>query len=276
MRTILVTTIVALALLVARGAQAQTNTTGAIQGVVSDADTGEPLAGVTVVASSPALQGTQAGITDETGQYKVTNLPPGTYVLTAYYLDLTVNRTNIQVSINKTTPGYIKVSAEQAVGEVITIEGAPPNIDPTSTTQGVTLDQEYVRRLPVGRSYEENLGAAAGTSSDDAGVSFSGSSSLENTYIVDGVNTTTLQYGQVGSPIVNEFIEETEIITGGYNAEHGRSTGGVVNVVTKSGSNEIHGSLFGYASPGALIAASEPIPSQTASIDSESNASRRT
>jgi len=271
MRTILVTTLAVLALLLPRAASAQTDTTGAIQGVITDAQTGEALIGVTVVASSPSLQGTQAAITDETGHYKITNLPPGTYVLSAYYLDITVNRTGIQVSVNKTTPGYIKVSAEQAVGEVITIEGAPPNIDPTSTAQGVTLDQDFVRRLPVGRSYDDNISAAAGTTTDDAGVSFSGSSSLENVYIVDGVNTTTLNYGQVGSPIVNEFIEETEIITGGYNAEHGRSTGGVVNVVTKSGSNEVHGSVFGYASPGALTAGAVPTPTQTASIDSESN-----
>ena len=261
---------VAVLLFLGRTAAAQNLTTGAVQGVVSDKSTGDPLPGVTVVASSPALQGEQATITDEAGLYKITSLPAGTYELTFLYAELTVKRKGIDVSINKTTPAYVALDTTQAVGEVITIVARAPAIDPTSTTQGVTLDQDFVRNLPVGRSYEDLLGAAAGSTSDDAGVSFSGSSSLENQYIVDGLNTTTLVYGQVGSPIVNEFIQETEIITGGYNAEYGRSTGGVVNVVTKTGSNQLHGSLFGYASPGAFAAAAEPIPTQTSSIDAES------
>jgi hypothetical protein len=255
----------------AREAAAQTLTTGAIQGVITDAETGRPLFGATVVAASSALQGTQAEITDASGQYKITNLPPGTYVITCYYEQATVRKSGFRVSINKTTPGYLAVDVSQAAGEVIEIEGSGPTIDSTSTTQGVTFDQNYTRNLPVGRTYDDLMTGAAGSSSDDAGVSFSGSSSLENQYIVDGLNTTTLVYGQVGSPIVNEFIEETEIITGGYNAEHGRSTGAVVNVVTRSGSNTLRGSIFGYASPGFLIAGAEATPTQSASIDAESN-----
>jgi hypothetical protein len=250
-------------------AAAQSMTTGAIQGVVTDKSNGEPLMAVTVVATSPSMQGSQAAITDESGQYKISNLAPGTYQVTVYFAELAVRRT-VDVAANKTTPGYLALDTTQAVGEIIEIDGRAPAIDPTATTQGVTIDSEYTKRLPVGRSYEDVLTASAGSSSDDAGVSFSGSSSLENQYIVDGVNTTTLVYGQVGSPIVNEFIESTEIITGGYNAEFGRSTGAVVNVVTKTGSNQFKGSIFGYAGPGVLMAGATPTPTQTASIDSES------
>ncbi len=251
-------------------ASAQSLTSGAIQGVVSDTATGEPLTAVTVVVTSPALQGSQAAFTDDTGRYKITSLPPGTYTITCYFAELAVRRTGVEVAVDRTTPGHLEIDSARAVGEVITIDGRAPAIDPTSTTQGVTIDQAYTRRLPVGRSYDDNLTAAAGSSSDDAGVSFSGSSSLENQYIVDGVNTTTLVYGQVGSSLVNEFIEQTEIITGGYNAEFGRSTGGVVNVVTRTGSNQLHGSVFGHFGPGALIARAAPTPTQTASIDAES------
>src|SRR5207253_287555 len=84
------------------------------------------------------------------------------------------------------------------------------------------------------------LGAAAGSQNDGLGTSFSGSSSLENQYYVDGVNTTGLTLGTVGSPVINDFIKEIEVITGGYNAEYGRATGGVVHVVTKSGSTDGH------------------------------------
>ncbi len=250
------------------GVAAQGLTTGAISGVVTDAQTGEPLIAVTVVATSPAMQGSQAAITDDTGRYKITNLPPGTYVVTCYFAEVAVRRT-VDVAANRTTPGFVELDTSRAVGEVITIDGRAPAIDPSSTTQGVIIDPEYTRRLPVGRSYEDVLTAAAGSGSDDAGVSFSGSSSLENQYIVDGVNTTTLLYGQVGSPIVNEFIEQTEIITGGYNAEFGRSTGGVVNVVTRSGSNQFKGSIFGYAGSGLLVARAAPTPTQSSSIDTE-------
>ncbi len=250
-------------------ARAQTLTTGAIGGAVTDAATGEPLAGVTVIVASPALQGEQIAITDEDGRYKLTSLPPGDYVVTFVYAELTVRRP-VTVSVHRTAAAFVALDTAQAVGEVITIESRPPAIDPSSTTQGVTLDASYTRHLPVGRSYDELQTATAGASADDAGVSFSGSSSLENQYVVDGLNTTTLLYGQVGSPVVNEFVAETEIITGGYNAEHGRSTGGVINVVTKSGSNTLRGSVFGYVSPGATTAGARRIASQTTSIDAES------
>lgn len=253
-------------LALAGSAAAQSLTTGAVQGVVTDAATGEPLVAVTVVATSPAMQGSQAAITDETGHYKISNLAPGTYTVTCYYADLAVRRT-VDVAANRTTPGYLALDTARAGGEVITIDGRAPAIDPTATTQGVTIDGEYTRRLPVGRGYASVLTAAPGSTADDAGVSFSGSSSLENQYIVDGVNTTSLVYGQLGSPIVNEFIEQTDIITGGYNAEFGRSTGGVVNVVTKTGSNQLRGSIFGYVGPGALIARPAPTPTQSTSID---------
>src|SRR3712207_4500827 len=99
-RTLIVLGLALLLLVPWRGATAQTLTTGAIQGVVTDAQTGEALPGVTVVAASPALQGTQAAITDDTGQFKITNLPPGTYELTFLYADLTVRRTGLDVSVN--------------------------------------------------------------------------------------------------------------------------------------------------------------------------------
>src|SRR5205085_7706470 len=87
-------------------AAAQSLTTGAVQGVITDASNHEPLAGVTVVATSSSLQGSQTAITDEGGQYKITNLPPGSSLISCYYADVTVQRT-VDVSVNKTSPGYV-------------------------------------------------------------------------------------------------------------------------------------------------------------------------
>ena len=78
-------------------------------------------------------------------------------------------------------------------------------------------------------------------------------------------------FGGLSSNLPNEFIQETEVITGGYNAEFGRATGGIVNVVTKQGSNEFHGSVFGYFQPGALIANAKAIQREGGSIDSQTD-----
>jgi hypothetical protein len=245
---------------------AQTATTGAVYGVITDAENGEALAGVTVVVTSSA-SASQTAITDDKGAYKIADLSPGQYTVTFYYLDATVERV-VPVGVQKVTPVYQKIDTKATKGEVVRIEGSTPAIDPTSTAQGVTIDKNYLKNIPVpGRTFEAALGAAAGSQGDIGGVAFSGSSSLENQYYVDGVNTTGLSFGTVGSPIINDFIEEIEIITGGYNAEYGRATGGIVNVVTKSGSNDFKGSVFGTWQPGILTAEAERTPVQSAALD---------
>jgi hypothetical protein len=258
-------------LLVPAVAAAQTATTGAIYGVVTDASTGEAIPGVTIIVTSPA-SASQTAITDEKGAYRITDLAPGEYLVTFYYLDATIERAGVPVGVQKTTPVYQKISGDAVKGEVVKIEGRTPAIDPTSTAQGITIDKNYLKNIPVpGRTFEAALGAAAGSQGDIVGVAFSGSTSLENQYYVDGVNTTGLSYGTVGSPVINDFIEEIEIITGGYNAEYGRATGGIVNVVTKSGSNDLKGSIFAYYQPGQLTAAAERTPVNASSLDVTGN-----
>ncbi len=250
-------------------AHAQSGTAGAIQGVVTD-EKGQSLPGVTVIVTSPALGQSQTAITDEKGFYKVDDLPPGLFLVTFYYLDYTIAHPDVTVGIEKSTPVFQRIDTEVAAkkGETIKIDAKAPTIDPTSTTQGITLDKNYLKNIPIpGRSFESALGAAAGSQADALGVSFSGSTSLENQYIVDGVNTTNLTFGTVGSPVVNDFIEEIEVITGGYNAEYGRATGGIANVVTKSGSNEFKGSIFAYWQPGQLTAAAKSTPVNASSVD---------
>src|SRR5512139_1338376 len=87
-------------------AHAQSATSGAIQGVITDSKSGEKLAGVTVTVTSPSLQGAQTAITDENGFFKISELPPGEYLVTYYYLEITVERSGITVGVNKVTPGH--------------------------------------------------------------------------------------------------------------------------------------------------------------------------
>ncbi|MEZ4365901.1 MAG: TonB-dependent receptor [Kofleriaceae bacterium] len=256
--------------LTAEPARAQSSTTGAVKGQVKDQD-GAPLAGVVVTAASPSLQGTQSAFTEDNGTYLLTGLPPGDYVISFFYGESQINKSGVNVGVAKTTSVFQTINTE-AAAETINIVAPPSTIDTTKANQGITLDTEYLKNIPVpGRTFEDALGAAAGSQGDGLGVSFSGSSSLENQYIVDGVNTTGLQFGTVGSPVINDFLEEIEVITGGYGAEFGRATGGVVQAVTKSGSNEFKGSVFGYFRNDAMIGDVERSPIQVASIDFENN-----
>ncbi|KAB2907387.1 MAG: TonB-dependent receptor plug domain-containing protein [Kofleriaceae bacterium] len=245
-------------------------TTGSIQGVVTDTSTGDALAGVTIVVTSGQVS--QTAITEDDGSYRITGLMPGDYLVTFFFGDTTIERKNINVGVDKTTPVFQKINTQAAVAETIVIEDKPPAIDPTSTSQGITIDQEYTKNIPVpGRTFESTLGAAAGSQGDGLGVAFSGSTSLENQYYVDGVNTTGLRYGTSGSPVINNFIEEIEVITGGYNAEYGRATGAVVNVVTITGDNTLKGEVFASVRPGLLVAEREFTPFEGASIDTIGN-----
>src|SRR5688572_27556754 len=91
--------LIGVCLAIAGSAQAQTSTAGAIRGTVADESSGIALGGVTVVATSPVLQGTQSDITDGRGSYRLADLPPGTYLLTFYYADLRVLRTGVEVPL---------------------------------------------------------------------------------------------------------------------------------------------------------------------------------
>jgi Carboxypeptidase regulatory-like domain len=154
------------------GGPGPTATTGVVRGQISDTQTGEKLPGVTVVATSPSLQGSQTAITDENGFYSIPDLPPGQYTVTMYYADVQVQRAGIAVGANKVTPVFQKLNQRATANEVIAIRGEAPAIDSTSTTQGITIDRsEFKNNIPVtGRTYDSVLGTAAGSQSDALGT----------------------------------------------------------------------------------------------------------
>ena len=147
-----------------------TGTTGVIQGRVTDSNGGGALAGVTVVVTGNSSMTT---ITEGDGTYRASGLTPGEYLVTFFFGDVEIQRRGIRVGVNKTVPLFQKINTSAAVHETIVLEDRPPSIDPTSVTQGITIDQDYTKNIPVpGRTFEATLGTAAGRSDDAAGVQF--------------------------------------------------------------------------------------------------------
>ena len=230
-----------------------------IIGTVINTEDKKPAADVVVTATSPNLQGEQTVVTDAQGNYRIPQLPPGTYTLRFEKESFKpFARPEIQLLLNRT----IRVNVEllpESFSSTETIVGAPPTIDVGSTNQGVNVDQEFIKRIavarPVGkggatRSFESLAELAPGAQSDQYGVSINGTTSPENGYVVDGLSTNDPAFGVNASPLSIEFVQDVNIITGGYMPEFGRSTGGVINAVTRSGSNEFHGSVFANWTPG--------------------------
>jgi outer membrane receptor protein involved in Fe transport len=236
--------VVLAALLFAAGTWAQ-GPTGSIEGTVVD-EKGGALPGVSVEISSPNLQGTKVATTDFNGRFRVILLPPGEYMARFTLASFSgVEQSAITVGLGRTVT--LNVQMRSAFKEEVVVSGSAPTIDVKSAEAGANITKEYFSKLALGRTYLAVVQMAPGANLDSNGnVTLYGSGGAENSYYIDGVDTTEIEYGRAGKALNQEFIQEEQIKTGGYNAEYGRSTGGVIIVVTKSGGNEFHGDVFGY------------------------------
>jgi outer membrane receptor protein involved in Fe transport len=250
--------------LVANVAYSQGSTTGDMEGTVSDTN-GSPLPGVSVEARSRSLQGTRTIVTSAAGRFRFSVLPPGAYTVTATLAGFAkVERSNQIVTLGGTTS--LSIAMQVSLKEEIIVTGETPVIDTTKTAIGLNRSADEIAKLPITRNYSSVAFGAPGTGTDVAGgVTVYGATSLENQYVIDGVNTSAVKGyninggglertggGNQGKTLNPEFVQEVEVRTGGYEAEFGRALGGVINVITKSGGNEFHGGVFGYYDPSAL------------------------
>ncbi len=224
-----------------------------IQGTVTDKATGKPLGGVTVVVSGPALQGDQTEFTDPSGRYLITELPPGdNYVVRFYFNDVVVERPGVRLTQSKTLTIPLSLPTQKSQQKAFVIRERAPSVDTAGTDTRVEINQELLKNTAVrGRTFESVIALAPGAvdpprgQGGDIGVSISGSTGNENNFLIDGLNTTDPGLGLLATQLNQYFIKEVNIITGGYQAEFGRATGGIVSVVTNSGSNEFHGGIYG-------------------------------
>lgn len=251
--------LLAVALIAAAVPVAFAQTTGRIEGVVLD-DQGAGLPGVTVTISSASLQGDRVQVTGADGRFRFLALPPGDYTLrTALEGYTPLEQTGISVQLDRTVS--LQLTMASGFGDEVTVSGAAPIIDTTSTTTGANFGEELFQELPVTRTFQGLAFAAPGVVSGGLGdnPSIAGASAAENRYVVDGLDTTDAAFGTIATEVPFEFIREVEVKTGGYEAEYGGALGGVLNVITKSGGNDLQGDLFGYWSDDSLQAEAEPI-----------------
>jgi outer membrane receptor for ferrienterochelin and colicin len=241
---------VALGLCFASNVQAQSNTAGAVFGQAG--------AGDTVLVENPATGFKRSISVGSDGQYRASALPTGSYRITLQRADGTSSvRENVTVNVGTGTS--VNFGAAPAGGatdlEAIQVTAALVNpIDVSSVESTTILTAEQIAKIPVPRDVTSVALLAPGTVKGDAAfgnlASFGGASVAENAYFVNGFNITNSFKGLNFANIPFEAIGEQQIKTGGYGAEFGRALGGVVNLVTKRGTNEFHagGNIFYTAS----------------------------
>jgi outer membrane receptor protein involved in Fe transport len=243
-----------LGLLWSAGSSAQSSTAGGLSGTVTD-DTGAVLPGATVELSGPAMQGARVSVTDGAGRYRLVNVPPGDrYRAVASLAGFqSLAKADFRVSLGQ--EATVNFSLTVSLAESITVTADAPLVDVSRTTTGVNVTARQFESLPTARSFQALTAIAPGVSMEMAdsrpgalenSPAVGASSAPENNYIIDGLSTTDIQYGTSGTNLTMNFVEEVQVMTGGYPAEYGRSTGGVFNVITKSGGNQFHGDVFAY------------------------------
>jgi hypothetical protein len=240
-------------------------TTGSISGDVVDSNGGVVPGAIVKVAGA---LGERTATTNDQGHYEVGNLIPGSYKVRVEKEGFKVGEvTAVTVLVGKSVTTNLTLQAGN-ISEVVTVTGGGVDIDQATTAVSSNLNDQLFSNIPVARGVSGLFYLAPGTTDGLGGgrdnPSISGGSALDNLYVADGVNITdsafggigtfTRSYGALGTGINTSFIKEVQIKTSGFEPQYGQSQGGIVNIVTQSGSNEYHGALYGYASPKAFEA----------------------
>src|SRR6266550_4889050 len=230
-------------------------TAGAVQGDVLD-EKGGSVAGATVEAKNLATNFVQTDTTNADGHFAFLSLAPGRYTLTISkpgFATIVQENVNLTVGQSITLPVTMKVSS---VAQQIVVSDVPI-VEVTKTTSSSTLDEISVATTPVlGRKFEDLLTLTPGVSitqgPDGDEININGQRGIFNNISLDGGDYNNGFFGeQMGGQraaidITLEAVKEFQVVATGANAEYGRTAGGIVNVITKSGTNQVHGSLFHY------------------------------
>lgn len=232
-----------LALAVPASAQEQV---GAIQGKVLDASN-EPVPGATVEAVEAGGQKFSA-ITGAEGGFRFPRVPPGRYVVSAKLEGLSpAEPQSAVVNLGQTVTVALAMGVG-VVSETISVVGETGQIDIKGSSTSASLSAEDIALLPKGRDFTSVATLAPGVTQENfaGGLSIDGASGSENRFVIDGIDTTDGLDGTSGQNLITDFIEEVQVKSAGYAAEFGGSVGGVINAVTKSGTNDFQGFVGVY------------------------------
>jgi Carboxypeptidase regulatory-like domain len=248
-------------------------------GTVTDSSSGRPVSDSLVTVTSPNLQGEEIAVTDETGVYRIPGLPPGLYTLR---VEAQSFRPYAREALDLHADTTIRLNAsllpEALQAEEVVVVGRTPTVDIGSSAFGLNITSDFTSRIPLiapggksgpARGFEGVADVVPGVTNDLFGASVFGASSPENRYLLDGLSVNNTTFGLLGTPLSIDFIKEVSVLSGGYMPEYGRATGGILNAITKSGTNEFHGSVFTNWAPGALAGRRKTVNIQGQTITTE-------
>jgi hypothetical protein len=248
----------ALALLAfAPAARAQADATSAdLTGFVRD-PAGAVVAGATITARNPSVGVTRTATSNDEGFYRIVQLPPGQYevsVEAANFKKAVVP--SVQLTVGQRADLDFALEIGQ-ITDVVTVTGAQTELIETAKTNvSNTVDQTRIENLPINQRDYINFTLTTSTVTRDngrpigpaptSGLNFGGQRGRSNLIQVDGADNTDNSVNAARSTVSQEAVQEFQVITNGFAPEFGRTGGGVVNVVTKGGTNEVRGNIFGF------------------------------
>lgn len=230
-----------------------TTQSGQIAGYVSD-QSGMPVEDVVLKINGKNLIGGQRSTrSNEDGEFRFLQLPPGLYdVVAEHEMYRTMKTKGISVAIGRTAS--IDIVMEPPVAkeaEAYVVQGTVPVVDTESTTMGAAISNEFSETVPTSRDYQGMAQLVPGVVGG-GNPNVHGSTLYGNQYLLDGVNITDPVTNMFSNNFNFDAIQSVEVLTGGRNAEYGSATGGVINIVTKSGGNEFHSDASLYYSSSYL------------------------
>jgi hypothetical protein len=235
-------------------AAAQSTTTGAIGGVVSNPNK-EVVPGASVTVKNVGTNKEDAATTDDSGRFKVANLQPGVYQVKVSSSGFSeVTQENVVVEVGRETALEVALSVGPVTGTV-DVSAEAPVINTTQQDFSSNINQTSINELPInGRRWSNFALLTPGAVPDGTFglISFRGISGLLNNNTIDGGDNNQAFFAEergrtrISYSISQAAIREFQVNTSSYSAEYGRSAGGVVNAITKSGTNEFHGGAFYY------------------------------
>jgi len=236
-------------------------TTGSIAGTVVDQN-GAAIPGAKITVSGPTVD--RAAVVNDQGRFEITGLLPGNYKLTGEQSGFKKTIvSDVVVFVGKAANVQVKLEPGEVTAEVNVT--SVDNIDQATTAISSNLNDQLYKNVPVARGVSSLFTLAPGTTTGVGGVndrdnpSISGGTALDNLYVADGVNITNTafggigtfsrSYGSLGTGIILSLVKEVQVKTAGFEPQYGQSEGGIVNIITRSGSNEFHGAIYGYGQP---------------------------